>query len=136
MWIARRGEEEAAGRALTRLVFAPADDATVRGVVTLDGISREPEPLALIAYTIDGAWEGRGLASEAVAAVVAHAFDALALRRLVAHYHPDNARSGALLARLGFTIEAALIDVPPALRALVRPQVTAVLTSRAWGARS
>ena len=86
----------------------------------------------MIAYTIDGPWEGRGLAREAVAAVVGYAFEALGLESLIAHYHPDNVRSGALLARLGFSVQSSVVEVPPALRALIRPQVMAVLTRDAW----
>lgn len=45
---------------------------------------------------------GRGLASEAARAVIAHAFDRLGARALFAGHHPRNTASAALLGRLGF----------------------------------
>lgn len=43
--------------------------------------------------------------ARAVARVVAHAFDALGMHRVMANYVPDNARSARLLERLGFEKE-------------------------------
>ena len=45
---------------------------------------------------------GRGFASEAARAVLAHAFDTIHLDRVVAYTHKDNVRSARLLERLGF----------------------------------
>jgi RimJ/RimL family protein N-acetyltransferase len=45
---------------------------------------------------------GRGYATEAAQAVIAHAFE-LGIERLFAGHHPDNASSGELLRKLGFT---------------------------------
>jgi RimJ/RimL family protein N-acetyltransferase len=45
---------------------------------------------------------GQGYATEAVRAVVAHAFTALPVRGLFARHHPDNHGSRSLLAKLGF----------------------------------
>lgn len=45
---------------------------------------------------------GRGYASEAARAAIAHAFGALAIRQLVAGHHPENRASRRLLERLGF----------------------------------
>jgi ribosomal-protein-alanine N-acetyltransferase len=130
-WIVWRREQSAGARARSFLAFDRAVPQQLAGLVNLDAIEREPEPSAMLSYSVDAAYEGRGYASEAVAAVVAHAFDALALVRLVAHYHPANERSGALLRRLGFAVEAAAPEIPPALRSLMRPQVMAAL-SRAY----
>jgi ribosomal-protein-alanine N-acetyltransferase len=48
-----------------------------------------------------GFW-GRGLASEAAAAVVAHGFASLGAEALVAGHHPENVASRRVLLRLGF----------------------------------
>ncbi len=127
-WIVWRREQSAGARGRSFLAFDRAVPQQLAGLVNLDAIEREPVPGAMLSYSIDAAYEGRGYAREAVAAVVAQAFGALGLVRLVAHYHPANERSGALLRRLGFTIEAAAPEIPPALRGLMRPQVMAALT--------
>ena len=95
-------------------------------MVTLDGFSWEDPPSAMLAYSVDGAYEGRGYASEAVGRVVQYAFEELGLGSLSAYYHPDNARSGRLLERLGFAV-AHRTPVIPGLEALMRPQVAATL---------
>jgi ribosomal-protein-alanine N-acetyltransferase len=58
-----------------------------------------------LGYSIDKEHEGKGLASEAVGAVVQFAFDTLSLHRVMANYQPSNERSGKLLRRLGFVPE-------------------------------
>ena len=57
---------------------------------------------------IDGGYEGRGLASRAVAAVLDHAFGALGIERVSLHTEPANQRSRALARRLGFVEEGLL----------------------------
>lgn len=79
------------------------DDALGR-VVLLD---RRPG-VAEIGYLLRGDAQGRGLAREAVAAVLDHAFGTRGLRRVYADTDPDNARSVRLLEGLGFTREAYL----------------------------
>ena len=56
------------------------------------------------------AW-GRGLATEAARALVAHAFQALEVPNLEAFTHPDNAASGAVLRKAGM-IETGLTTGP------------------------
>ena len=48
---------------------------------------------------------GQGLAAEAAAAVLAHAFEALGLPRVIAATNPPNVRSVRLLERLGMRLE-------------------------------
>lgn len=54
-----------------------------------------------------GEW-GKGMAKEAVSAVIQHAFQDLRYRRLFADTDPDNAASNGLLERLGFRREGHL----------------------------
>jgi RimJ/RimL family protein N-acetyltransferase len=51
---------------------------------------------------------GRGLASNALALVTAHAFEALGLHRIAADIDPDNSASISLFLRAGFQREAML----------------------------
>jgi ribosomal-protein-alanine N-acetyltransferase len=46
---------------------------------------------------------GAGIASEAAGAVIEHAFSQPGIQGLFAGHHPDNAASGRVLAKLGFT---------------------------------
>lgn len=95
-----------AGGGACQLVMA-LHDGPVIGTVLLfrhDEGSRRAE----IGYAMGRAHQGRGLAAEAVGAVVAHAFDGLGLHRLEAEVNPDNAPSAALLRRLGFVHEGRL----------------------------
>jgi RimJ/RimL family protein N-acetyltransferase len=66
---------------------------------------------------------------------VRHAFDELNLDVLLAYYHPGNARSAALLQRAGFEIQSVVNEVPSEFRALLRPQVMAMLHAEAWRSR-
>jgi [ribosomal protein S5]-alanine N-acetyltransferase len=50
-------------------------------------------------------YRGRGLASEAAAAMVRFAFDELTLRRVVATTEYDNAASAAVMRRIGMTVQ-------------------------------
>jgi RimJ/RimL family protein N-acetyltransferase len=55
-----------------------------------------------LAYRLTRAAWGRGIASEAAAALIEYAFSALKLRRLVAVTYPENRASQRVLEKLGF----------------------------------
>jgi len=94
--------QHAAGTAL-RWVIAPRADATrAIGRVSFTNVQRGPFQSCQLGYQIDAASEGRGLMREALQCAVADAFARLRLHRIEANYRPENVRSGALLARLGF----------------------------------
>ena len=63
-----------------------------------------------LAYALLAAFEGRGYATEAAAAVLAHARDELGLERVAAVVQPDNPGSIRVLEKLGFTRERAVTD--------------------------
>ena len=124
-WVgAQREELRRSGYPPSFLAFAKDVSALV-GVVSLDGFTAEDPPGAMISYTVDGAFEGRGYASEAVGRVVRWAFEERGLAVLSAYFHPDNVRSGNLLGRLGFTV-VARTPVVPGFEHLMRPQAIAV----------
>jgi [ribosomal protein S5]-alanine N-acetyltransferase len=81
------------------------DQSAVIGQTHLSQISRSPFCNAMIGYAIDPAHEGHGLMHEALQAVLADAFGRLGLHRVQANVLPENARSLALLERLGFERE-------------------------------
>jgi ribosomal-protein-alanine N-acetyltransferase len=131
-WIEAKGAESLrSGQAGAWLAFAK-DTGQLVAVVTLDGFTAAEPRSAMLAYTVDEKYEGRGFAGEAVARIIRFAFDQLGLGELSAYYHPDNARSAKLLERAGFRI-AARAPAIPGFERLMRPQVLAVL--RAGGAR-
>jgi RimJ/RimL family protein N-acetyltransferase len=132
-WIGWRRSQIALGHARSYLAFS---DSALAGIVELDGISAGPPASAMIGYSIDASFEGRGVASEAVGSVLRYAFEDLRLDVVVAHYHPKNVRSASLLDRNGFQMQAVLTDVPSDVRALMRPQVMAMLYAEVWRARA
>jgi RimJ/RimL family protein N-acetyltransferase len=99
-WIAARHAERRNGAPAAFLALDREAGTTV-AVVVLSGFSFEPAS-AMLSYSVDGAYEGAGFASEAVRAVVDYAFATFDLRTITAHYDPANARSERLLQRLGF----------------------------------
>ncbi|MDB5071468.1 MAG: Ribosomal-protein-S5p-alanine acetyltransferase [Candidatus Eremiobacteraeota bacterium] len=125
-WIAWRHTESAAGRARSWHAFDRAAPETLVALVNLDAISHEPQRTAMLAYSVDAAYEGRGYAREACEAVIAHAFGELGLHNLSATYDPANERSGGLLKRLGF-MEVARTAVVPGFERHMRAQVLAAL---------
>jgi RimJ/RimL family protein N-acetyltransferase len=89
---------------LDRMIDAPAaeaDDFVIEiggRVVGKAGAWRLPE----VGFILHPDHWGKGLAREALTAVIAHLFRAHPLARLTAEADPRNARSLALLTRLGF----------------------------------
>jgi ribosomal-protein-alanine N-acetyltransferase len=77
-------------------------DAPIIGRINFTQIERGPFQSCRLGYQIDARFEGRGLMREALAAAIDWLFAVKELHRIEANYRPENARSGALLARLGF----------------------------------
>ena len=66
----------------------------------------EAEQTVEIGISVAPAWQGRGLASEALHAALAHVFDQLHRHRVVASVDPRNLACRKLLAKLGLRQEA------------------------------
>jgi [ribosomal protein S5]-alanine N-acetyltransferase len=62
----------------------------------------DDEHILELGFHFRPAYWGRGLAEEAARAVIALAFETLALKALFAGHHPENAASERLLKKLGF----------------------------------
>jgi RimJ/RimL family protein N-acetyltransferase len=60
-------------------------------------------PAVEVGWRLAGPWRGRGLATEAGAAAVEFGFTAGGLERIVSIFEPENAASGRVMERLGFT---------------------------------
>lgn len=75
------------------------------GQVTVGQVVRGAAHSASVGYWVDRSVAGRGLGTVAVALAVEEAFQGLRLHRVEAAVRPENARSRALLARLGFREE-------------------------------
>ncbi len=58
-----------------------------------------------LGYSVDQAWQGRGLMHEVIQAGIAYMFDTQGLHRIMANHLPSNVRSEQLLRRLGFERE-------------------------------
>ena len=104
-------EEFNADRAV-RFVLQPKGPVTgpVLGTVNYTNIVRGAFHACHLGYQIARDHEGRGLMAEALLATNAFMFDAMRMHRLMANYRPENARSGRLLERLGFTREGVAKD--------------------------
>lgn len=78
-----------------------------------EGSARAPE-LELGFHLLPSMW-GRGLATEAGAAVAGWAFETLGVRRVYAGHHPDNGASGGVLRKLGFVFTRDVFFEPTGL---------------------
>ena len=100
-WAWRARDE---GKALA-LFLIRREDARLMGAITLDNIRRGPSQSAQVGYWIGPEFARQRLMSEALAAVVDHAFGVLDLSRIEAACLPENVASRALLERSGFRNE-------------------------------
>ena len=86
-------------------------DGVVIGTVSLavvDGMGQPGRPTrseAELGYIFDPAYSGRGYATEAVTAMVAHAFERLGVRRITAGCFADNLASVRILEKVGMRRE-------------------------------
>ncbi len=74
------------------------------GFISLDNIDKEGE----IGYWLSSDFEGKGLMTECVKALIKYGFKELNLHRIVIKCNSENIRSAAIPKRLGFTLEGTL----------------------------
>lgn len=106
----RSADERSAGRRYDFGIFFPSEPETMVGQVTLSDVVRGVFQACYLGYSLAAGAQGKGVMTEALRAVIAFAFDDLRLHRIMANYMPRNARSAAVLERLGFTIEGRAKD--------------------------
>lgn len=75
------------------------------GECNFTNIVRGPFQACHLGFSIDVREEGAGLMAAALRLAIAHAFEVLQLHRIMANHRPENVRSAALLAHLGFERE-------------------------------
>lgn len=96
-------ERDRANRAADKgAMFLIEADGVLVGRANLSSIIRGAFQSASVAYLVDDAHTGRGVATAALRQLVGYAFDDLGLHRLQAEVLPDNAASKGVLAHLGF----------------------------------
>lgn len=102
----QHASDQAAGTVMRWWLQPLGEPDRLVGQVSLTQISRGPFQNAMLGYALDGTLQGSGLMQEALRAVVACAFSpAVNLHRIQASVRPENARSVAVLQRLGFDQE-------------------------------
>jgi len=96
----------AAGDAFRYWLFTRDDPGRIVGQVHVFSISRGAFHSAMLGYQLDQALQGSGFMHEALRAVVGEMFgERVHLHRVQAAHLPENRRSAAVLARLGFQPE-------------------------------
>ena len=93
-----------AGNAWPFFIFTDAEQALV-GAITLSNVRRGVAETGTLGYWIGQPHAGRGHATAAVRALVAHAFDELKLHRVEAACVPSNIASRRVLEKSGFVLE-------------------------------
>lgn len=96
--LAKRRSPDGRDRWLNWALFSPQAGCHVGYVQA----TVHPDASAEIAYVLFPPWWGSGRAREAVVAMIAHLRERYGVTRLVAHLHPENRRSIALVTSLGF----------------------------------
>lgn len=81
------------------------DEGAVIAHCSLTNIIYGPFRACFMGYGVAKAFEGSGVMTKVVTTVIDHAFNELALNRIMANYMPDNQRSARLLSKLGFSRE-------------------------------
>ena len=92
------------GNAVPLFVFHKEAGQLV-GAITLDNIRRGPSQVGTIGYWVGQQYARQGFMSEAIIAMVAHAFADLDLSRVESACLPDNLASRGVLEKAGFKYE-------------------------------
>lgn len=103
--------------------------------IGLSNVIRGVFQAAHLGYRTDRDHQGQGYMTEALAAVVEHAFDRLNLHRLMANYQPWNKASGRILEKLGF-VEEGLAKDYLFINGAWRDHVLTALVNDQWQPRS
>jgi [ribosomal protein S5]-alanine N-acetyltransferase len=103
--LAREYEDFQAGRAVPFWIFLQSDPERIIGRVAFTSIVRGCFDSCFLAYHLDQACQGRGLAQEAAQAAIALMFRDFKLHRIEANIMPANSRSLVLAEHLGFQLE-------------------------------
>jgi RimJ/RimL family protein N-acetyltransferase len=122
-----------AGDGWVNLAAVDAEDGTVHGDCAARVLTT-PRATAEVGVTFARASQGRGLATEALGAVVAWLFDRSGVHRVYAETDDRNAAVHRLLERLGFRCEGRLVEADWCKGEWVTLRLFAVL-AREWATR-
>lgn len=109
MWHSHRSLLRVGARRGEVVPFAITVDGSFAGQATLGGIQRGALRSAWVGYWVDSRFHGKGVATAAVALLVAHAFGPVGLHRVEATISPQNLASRAVVEHLGFRQEGELV---------------------------
>lgn len=111
-WVQPPADAAAFGRYLARFdgvahhgFVVMSDGGDLAGAIHLTHIVMGALRSGYLGYYAFAGFEGRGLMTRGLNAVVRHAFQDLGLHRVEANIQPDNAASIALVRRCGFQLE-------------------------------
>ncbi len=116
------------------LTLAAEADGRVIGTVELVWRSAA-ERAGEIGYVFNPDHQGRGLATEAVAALLCWGFEKFGLHRVYGRCHADNTASARLMARLGMRCEARHVESYP-FRGEWADQLVFAILDREWRSRT
>ncbi|HEY5880664.1 MAG TPA: GNAT family protein [Nakamurella sp.] len=109
MWHSHRSLLRVGARRGEVVPFAITVDGSFAGQVTLGGIQRGALRSGWVGYWVDSRFHGKGVATAAVALIVAHGFGPVGLHRVEATISPHNHASRAVMDHLGFRQEGELL---------------------------
>ncbi|MBS1902836.1 MAG: GNAT family N-acetyltransferase [Bacteroidetes bacterium] len=92
-----------------RFVIRESGSETIIGQIAVTNIIRNVAQSAFVGYWVGHDWLGRGVATEATAAILAFAFDVLRLHRISIWISPENAASLRVVEKLGLRYEGTAI---------------------------
>ena len=121
MWHSHRSLLRVGARRGEVVPFAITVDGAFAGQVTLGGIQRGALRSAWVGYWVDSRFHGKGVATAAVALIVAHAFGPVGLHRVEATISPHNLASRAVVDHLGFRAGGGAAALPGHRRRLAGP---------------
>ena len=102
----RSREELARGESFRfAITHRDAPDGPVLGHCNFNQIVRGAFQACYLGYSVDYRWQGQGVMFEALQRAIEFIFGPAGLHRIMANYMPENVRSAATLAALGFQKE-------------------------------
>jgi [ribosomal protein S5]-alanine N-acetyltransferase len=104
-WCNKQIESINAKQSLRFLVSLCEMPDRVIAMINYSSIAPLPSLSCNLGYSIDRELQGKGLITEGIRATNAYMFSTLKVHRIAANYMPRNKASGAVLRKLGFSIE-------------------------------
>lgn len=108
-WVAHRRMLRIGARRGEVVPMAITVDGEFAGQVTLGGIQRGALRSGWVGYWVHSRFQGKGVATAAVAMLVAHGFGPVGLHRIEATIAPENVSSRRVVEHLGFRLEGHLM---------------------------